>query len=311
MLDTFMWKMSQQCAKDAWCSNRDKMFSELLILLSSILSSSEITKGWRKRQRVGVKEVSSSYMRSHLLQLSLLLWCKSCPLNVMLIMNQQASLYVITKLFTYIKMRIDLFALVCNHIHVWGIVSMGTRIWTATVLLPSKITKRACKHVSIPTWNTHISLYYLCNPLSFVHINGRRLWCICSRLCCPFMLLPVPCVTSHTAFVFFKVPRKLAQRVKKFVKRRCGKTLQPRFKNGGGCRQRGAHWCGKGVVFEENVARDEHRVRFWKLLASWRFFWHSRCQIAEKKNRNENSSSLPVVLINHLDKELVDSNIFL
>ncbi|KAG5385465.1 hypothetical protein IGI04_036935 [Brassica rapa subsp. trilocularis] len=88
------------------------------------------------------------------------------------------------------------------------------------------------------------------------------------RLCCPFMLLPVPCVTSHTAFVFFKVPRKLAQRVKKFVKRRCGKTLQPRFKNGGGCRQRGAHWCGKGVVFEENVARDEHRVRFWKLLAS-------------------------------------------
>ena len=150
----------------------------------------------RTGQRVGVKEVSSSYMRSHLLHLSLLLWCNSCPLNVMLIMNQQASLYVITKLFIGVcNIYKDENRPICPCMQPHS--CLGTRIWIATVLLPSKITKHAGKHVSIPTWNTHISLYYLCNPWSFVHINGRRLWCICSRLCCPFMLLSVPCVTSN------------------------------------------------------------------------------------------------------------------
>ncbi|KAF2558895.1 hypothetical protein F2Q68_00014157 [Brassica cretica] len=61
----------------------------------------------------------------------------------------------------------------------------------------------------------------------------------------------MPCVTSH-AFVFFKVPRKLSQSVKKFVKRRCGKTLQPRTDEDA---VKEENWCGKGVVFGEGSSR--------------------------------------------------------
>ncbi|CAF2045505.1 hypothetical protein HID58_034803 [Brassica napus] len=78
--------------------------------------------------------------------------------------------------------------------------------------------------------------------------------CVVLSCCCQCLVLQV------TTFVFFKVPRKLAQRVKKFVKRRCGKTLQPRTDEDV---MKEEHWCGKGVVFEEgssNCIEDIERM---------------------------------------------------
>uniref|UniRef100_M4E7H3 Uncharacterized protein n=1 Tax=Brassica campestris TaxID=3711 RepID=M4E7H3_BRACM len=102
----------------------------------------------------------------------------------------------------------------------------GTRVAFRTTNLTTMMKCLTQQHVTNKTIKEHLDA--LTDALTPPPAHDHRKKAVVHRLCCPFMLLPVPCVTSHTAFVFFKVPRKLAQRVKKFVKRRCGKTLQPR-----------------------------------------------------------------------------------
>ncbi|CAG7864671.1 unnamed protein product, partial [Brassica rapa] len=117
-------------------------------------------------------------------------------------------------------------------------------------------------HVSIPTRNTHISLcitFVVLEVLCVTRVMEEDCGafvadCVVLSCCCQCLVLQV------TTFVFFKVPRKLAQRVKKFVKRRCGKTLQPRTDEDV---MKEEHWCGKGVVFEEgssNCIEDIERM---------------------------------------------------
>nr|VDD43655.1 unnamed protein product [Brassica oleracea] len=56
-----------------------------------------------------------------------------------------------------------------------------------------------------------------------------------------------------TVFVFFKVPRKLGQKIKKFVKRRCGNTLHTTREE---AVVKEELWCGNGFVFEEGSSRS-------------------------------------------------------
>ena len=75
-----------------------------------------------KNTMSGRKDISFSYMRSHFCIYTYL----SCPLNVKLIISQQSSFMSpnfsltsgqLTKFAKY-KMKIDLFALLMNHLHV-------------------------------------------------------------------------------------------------------------------------------------------------------------------------------------------------
>ncbi|KAF8088749.1 hypothetical protein N665_0530s0005 [Sinapis alba] len=70
--------------------------------------------------------------------------------------------------------------------------------------------------------------------------------CVVLSCCCQCLVLQV------TGFVFFKIPLKLVQKVKKFVKRRYGKTLQPRMEEDVFKEE---HWCGNGFDFEEGSSR--------------------------------------------------------
>ncbi|KAL0705213.1 hypothetical protein Bca4012_071638 [Brassica carinata] len=60
-------------------------------------------------------------------------------------------------------------------------------------------------------------------------------------------------VLQVTVFVFFKVPRKLGQKIKKFVKRRCGNTLHTTREE---AVVKEELWCGNGFVFEEGSSRS-------------------------------------------------------
>lgn len=71
--------------------------------------------------------------------------------------------------------------------------------------------------------------------------------CVVLSCCCQCLVLQV------TVFVFFKVPRKLVKKIKKFVKRKCGRTLQPRTDEDV---VKEEHWYGNGVVFEESSSRS-------------------------------------------------------
>ncbi|CAH8390159.1 unnamed protein product [Eruca vesicaria subsp. sativa] len=71
--------------------------------------------------------------------------------------------------------------------------------------------------------------------------------CVVLTCCCQCLVLQVTC------FVLFKVPRKLGQKIKKFVKRRCGKTLiQTREEDV----VKEEHWYGNRIVFEEGSSRS-------------------------------------------------------
>ncbi|CAA7036332.1 unnamed protein product [Microthlaspi erraticum] len=66
--------------------------------------------------------------------------------------------------------------------------------------------------------------------------------CVVLSCCCQCLVLQV------SVFVFSKVPRKLVQKMKKlFVKRRCGKTLQPTMEED----VKLEHWYGNGFAFDE------------------------------------------------------------
>lgn len=68
--------------------------------------------------------------------------------------------------------------------------------------------------------------------------------CVVLSCCCQCLVLQV------SVFVFFKIPRKLAKKMKKFVKRRCGKTLQPTMED-----VKEEHWSGNGFAFEDCSSR--------------------------------------------------------
>lgn len=53
-----------------------------------------------------------------------------------------------------------------------------------------------------------------------------------------------------TTFVFFKVPCKLGQKIKKFAKKRCGRTRTEEDV------VKEERWYGNGVVFEEGSSRS-------------------------------------------------------
>ncbi|VVB14348.1 unnamed protein product [Arabis nemorensis] len=69
--------------------------------------------------------------------------------------------------------------------------------------------------------------------------------CVVLSCCCQCLVLQV------TGFVFFKIPIKLVQKMKKFVKRRCGKTLQPTMEED----VKDEHWYGNGFAFDEGSSR--------------------------------------------------------
>lgn len=69
--------------------------------------------------------------------------------------------------------------------------------------------------------------------------------CIVLSCCCQCLVLQV------TGFVFLKIPLKLVQKMKKFVKRRCGKTLQPTMEED----VKEEHWSGNGIAFDEGSSR--------------------------------------------------------
>ncbi|KAF8103876.1 hypothetical protein N665_0183s0052 [Sinapis alba] len=71
--------------------------------------------------------------------------------------------------------------------------------------------------------------------------------CVVLSCCCQCLVLQV------TVFVFFKVPCKLFKKIKKFMKRRCGRTLQPRTDEDV---VKEEHWYGNGAVFEEGSSRS-------------------------------------------------------
>ncbi|CAH2033912.1 unnamed protein product [Thlaspi arvense] len=71
--------------------------------------------------------------------------------------------------------------------------------------------------------------------------------CVILSCCCQCLVLQV------SVFAFFKIPRKLAQKMKKFVKRRCGETLQPTMKEEDVVKE--DHWYGNGFAFEESSSR--------------------------------------------------------
>ncbi|CAF1928193.1 BnaCnng34780D [Brassica napus] len=71
--------------------------------------------------------------------------------------------------------------------------------------------------------------------------------CVVLSCCCQCLVLQV------TVFVFFKVPRKLGQKIKKFVKRRCGNTLHTTREE---AVVKEELWCGNGFVFEEGSSRS-------------------------------------------------------
>ncbi|CAN6985047.1 unnamed protein product [Brassica oleracea var. botrytis] len=70
--------------------------------------------------------------------------------------------------------------------------------------------------------------------------------CVVLSCCCQCLVFQV------TGFVFFKIPLKLVQKVKKFVKRRSGKALQPRMEEDV---VKEEHLCGNGFGFEEGSSR--------------------------------------------------------
>ncbi|KAJ4916619.1 Uncharacterized protein Rs2_02169 [Raphanus sativus] len=71
--------------------------------------------------------------------------------------------------------------------------------------------------------------------------------CVVLSCCCQCLVLQV------TVFVFFKVPRKLVKKIKKFMNRRCGRTLQPRTDADV---VKEEHRYGNGAVFEEGSSRS-------------------------------------------------------
>ncbi|KAJ4879763.1 Uncharacterized protein Rs2_36817 [Raphanus sativus] len=72
--------------------------------------------------------------------------------------------------------------------------------------------------------------------------------CVVLSCCCQCLVLQV------TGFVLFKIPLKLVKKVKKFVKRRRGKTLQPRMEEDVVVKE-DEHWCGNEFGFEEGSSR--------------------------------------------------------
>ncbi|XP_006415898.2 uncharacterized protein LOC18992436 [Eutrema salsugineum] len=69
--------------------------------------------------------------------------------------------------------------------------------------------------------------------------------CVVLSCCCQCLVLQV------SVFAFFEVPRKLAQKMKKFLKRRCGKTLQPTMEDD----VKEEHCYGNGFAFDEGSSR--------------------------------------------------------
>ncbi|XP_010501592.1 PREDICTED: uncharacterized protein LOC104778876 [Camelina sativa] len=64
--------------------------------------------------------------------------------------------------------------------------------------------------------------------------------CVVLSCCCQCLVLQV------SVFVFFKIPCKLAKKMKKFVKRRSRKTLQPTMED-----VKEEYCSGNGFAFEE------------------------------------------------------------
>ncbi|EOA37266.1 hypothetical protein CARUB_v10010845mg, partial [Capsella rubella] len=70
--------------------------------------------------------------------------------------------------------------------------------------------------------------------------------CVVLSCCCQCLVLQV------SVFVFFKIPCKLAKKMKKFVKRRCRKTLQPTMED-----VKEEHCSRNGFAFEVVSTRSD------------------------------------------------------
>ncbi|CAN8291469.1 unnamed protein product [Cochlearia groenlandica] len=69
--------------------------------------------------------------------------------------------------------------------------------------------------------------------------------CVVLSCCCQCLVLQV------TVFVFFKIPLKLSQKIKKFVKRRRRRNLQPTMEEDA----KEEHWYGHRFAFDEVSSR--------------------------------------------------------